>query len=226
MRLLNIRLTDQQDAVVVRFIVEFAAVVSDDGDDDEGLDWPLDRMRVGRSFSTLVRLSVGPALCEENRMDKRGVRIDAWVGGTVEPNSERFEGALLDEQNEVVMAQGEVAMLKIPCLNADSGEQGACGFPGLGLMIDWTNTPGAKYQTMKIMPMMKVPTARLNITEIEELSYRSKCPCGGTCWDNEKHPRLPDTVPKRPKAGVPKRRPEASPPQDTPSKRATRRSPA
>jgi len=144
-------------AYVSRFVIDINAYVAKslDSDDDDDVDAP---PAVGRNYQVFVRLSVGPMLEIAGKPGKRGIRIDSWVGMTHEPDAEKYEGATLDEGNEIILSRGSVALLKLPKMESEE----ICVFPGLGLMVEWTDP----LSHILIMPTSAMPLHMCLITPV------------------------------------------------------------
>ena len=143
---------------VSRFVIDINAYVAkslDSDDDDDHVDAP---PAVGRNYQVFVRLSVGPMLEVAGKPNKRGIRVDSWVGMTHEPDAEKYEGATLDEGNEIVLSQGATALLKLPKMESEH----ICAFPGIGLMVEWTDS----LSEILIMPTSAMPLHTCLITPI------------------------------------------------------------
>lgn len=195
-RSMKVMLCPGTQASISRFIVDFAAKVtgSDCIDEcDEGCNNCMER---GRNYQVFLRIAVGPALKQAGKPDKRGIRLDSWCGMTHEPDSERYEGALIDADNQIILEQGAVVMLKVPRLETET----VTAFPGLGLMIEWPQCEDSDHHDLLVMPTSVMPMSSMMISPVN-YHHHVLCPCPNPAHHNSKC--LPDFVPKMPPAPPP-----------------------
>jgi hypothetical protein len=192
---LRIEIPKNSDAVVTHFNVFFSYLPSNNYDPDSDSD---DEDCDGRAYSCLIRLSFGPVREEANKPLKRGVSMSTWCATSHEPAARRFEGLEIDVGNEIIMSQGTEVMLKIP--EIESRE--ACGFPGLGIWLEWPVCSNPYVQYVLVLPLFCDRTTRASFSRLSHKKY-SRCEClGAPCHQNTENPAVPDYVPKRPPATI------------------------
>jgi hypothetical protein len=212
-RFLNLNLQRAHASFVTRFLVDFRARMPAHDDDDfccarHGREDCWKCYETSRHWQCLVRLAVGPATRDPGRPDRRGLRLDAWMGTSTE--SGIADGKELDTCNEVVIENGDTVFLKIPELEGF--------FPGLGIYIEWPlvdeNIPVPNYPLL-VMPTQPFPTHTMLVSRIGTArTVDASCPCCRTSIPMEFVPKAPPSR-ARPRA--------ADPPAPPPSKRARTR---
>lgn len=181
-------LDDDVGAFVQRFSVDFSSIVVEDEEESAP------NVSVGSAFSCVVRVSIGPPRIIADKPTKRGVRVDSWIGMTTEPDAEKYEGTILDEGNEIILAKGDTAIIKLPHVEDENN----CAFPGMALFFDWTNVLNSKTSTLHVIGLIKVPFYMLRLSGINAQSYSSRmCGCYD-CSSDARKLKLPDHVPKTP----------------------------
>lgn len=184
-------------ASITRFTIEVAAQVQPEGCIEDCGDMCTDCAERGREFQVFCRLAIGPALKQEGRPDKRGVRLDSWCGMTNEPSAQKYEGALIDEGNEVIMEHGTTVMMKIPRLEDD--DVTAC--PGFAVMIEWEKCEDGDHHDMLVMPMSAMPVATMLVSPVN-YKHLIACPCPNPEHIKGTMAETPSFVPKKPPAPV------------------------